>query len=167
MEIKTIKIDNKEYEIKVNENKTLTLTEIKKIEIKKVKLKPNHEELYFYIKTYGEIEQFRWDNNSFDIEVWDVGNGFFTQEEAEKELERRKVFQLLKDFKLQHDNIELDWDNYTQNKWCIFIDYIDKNLKIYYGYRTKDLNSVYFSSEDLAKQAIEEIGEKRIYNAFK
>lgn len=161
MEIKTIKIDNKEYEIKVNENKTLTLTEIKK-----VKTRPNNLERYFVIWADGEIS----DTPYFaygDKGIWNTGNGFFTKEEAEKELERRKVIQLLKEFKLQHDSIELDWENGLQPKWSVNISHITNNVICDCQCLEKDLNTVYFSSERLAKQAIKEIGEQRIYNAFK
>lgn len=162
MEIKTIKIDNKEYEIKVNEDKTLTLTEIKK-----VKIRPNNQERYFVIWADGEIS----DTPYFDYGdkgIWNTGNGFFTKEEAEKELERRKVIQLLKEFKLKNDPVVLDWSNFEQEKWSIVIDGKAKN-KCYcvYTYSIMNLNTVYFSSIALAKQAIEEIGEERIYNAFK
>lgn len=161
MEIKTIKIDNKEYEINVNEDKTLTLTEIKK-----VKIRPNNLERYFVIWADGEIS----DTPYFaygDKGIWNTGNGFFTKEEAEKELERRKVIQLLKEFKLKNDPVVLDWENTLQMKWNLTIDYTNKKTKTLFWRRAKDLNAVYFSSEDLAKQATEEIGEERIYNAFK
>jgi len=162
MEIKTIKIENKEYEIKVNENNILTLTEIKK-----VKLSPDDYEKYFYINNNGYVQS-SYFNSSIDENRWEAGNGFFTQEEAEKELERRKVFQLLKEFKLQHDNVELDWKNSKQKKWAIVIDGYEKN-KVYCTHTCtiRDLNTIYFSSKDILDQAIYEIGEKRIYNAFK
>lgn len=162
MEIKTIKIDNKEYEIKVNEDKTLTLTEIKK-----VKIRPNKEECYFVIWDDGEIENTPY-ATYIDKGVWNIGNGFFTKEEAEKELERRKVIQLLKDFKLQHDPVELDWENYTQKKWAVAIDGYEKNkVCCTYACTAKVVNTIYFSSKDLVEQAIKEIGEERIYEAFK
>lgn len=162
MEIKTIKIDNKEYEINVNEDKTLTLTEIKK-----VKTRPEIDGKYYYIFTTGIIDDGLFDSY-YGRRTWDAGNGFFTKEEAEKELERRKVFKLLKDFKLQHDNVELDWNNFDQKKWAIVIDGYEKN-KVYCTHTCaiRDLNTVYFSSKDILDQAIYKIGEKRIYNAFK
>lgn len=162
MEIKTIKIDNKEYEIKVNGNKTLTLTEIKK-----VKIRPNNLERYFVIWADGEISDTPYLAYG-DKGIWYTGNGFFTKEEAEKELERRKVIQLLKEFKLQHDNVVFDWSNFEQKKWSIVIDGCAKN-KCYcvYAYSIMNLNTIYFSSKDLVEQAIYKIGEQRIYNAFK
>lgn len=162
MEIKTIKIDNKEYEIKVNEGKTLTLTEIKK-----VKTRPYINEKYYCIFTTGIIDDGLFDSY-YGRHTWDAGNGFFTKEEAEKELEKRKVIQLLKEFKLKNDHVELDWGNSDQKKWSIVIDGHEKS-KVYctYTYSIMDLNAVCFSSKDLVEQAIKEIGEQRIYNAFK
>lgn len=162
MEIKTIKIDNKEYEIKVNEDKTLTLTEIKK-----VKTRPDIDEKYYYIFTTGIIDDGIFDSY-YGERTWNAGNAFFTKEEAEKEVERRKVFQLLKDFKLKNDNGELDWENSKQKKWAIVIDGCEKN-KVYCTHTCtiRDLNTIYFSSKDILEQAIYKIGEKRIYNAFK
>lgn len=165
--METIKIKNKEYEIKENEDKSLTLTEIKKNEIKKVKTSPDFNELYYFINDNENVVVGCF-NSNIDAKRWVAGNGFFTQEEAEKELERRKVFQLLKDFKLKNDNGELDWENFKQKKWAIVIDGCEKN-KVYCTHTCtiRDLNTIYFSSKDILDQAIYKIGEKRIYNAFK
>lgn len=167
--METIKIKDKYYTIKENEDGTLLLTETKKTETKKVKLRPDDNELYFYITLTNIIHSIRWDNTtSFDKNLWNVGNGFFTKEEAEKELERRKIIQLLKEFKLQHDNVELDWENYTQKKWAVAIDGYEKNkVCCTYACTAKAVNTIYFSSKDILDQAIYKIGEKRIYNAFK
>lgn len=165
--METIKIENKEYGIKENKDGTLLLTEIKKTEIKKVKVRPNFNEVYYFIDNNGWVG-FSYFNADFDKKRWVIGNGFFTQEEAGKEFERRKITQELKDFKLKNDKVELDWENFEQKKWAIVIDGCERN-KVYCTHTCtiRDLNTIYFSSKDILDLAIYKIGEKRIYNAFK
>ena len=46
---------------------------------------------YYCLSEYCKISEFIWDDTPFDKNVLESGNGFLTKEEAEFELERRKI----------------------------------------------------------------------------
>ncbi|MDY0144207.1 MAG: hypothetical protein RBR97_20180 [Bacteroidales bacterium] len=101
-------------ELKIN-GKAIELSEETKEQIKKacgqVKLRPTMEEKYWAI-TGGEVGSFYFDGGLIDNNIWNAGNGFFTKEEAQKELAKRQAIQRVKDYILENGMYyEPDWDN--------------------------------------------------------
>lgn len=91
-----------------------------------------------------------------------LGNYFQTKEEAEFAREKQLIYQKLKDYALEHNTEEIDWNNFNQFKW--FIKY-DNNCEIIRYCWTRFLNcmnQIYFTSEEIARAAVEEIGEDNI-----
>lgn len=90
------------------------------------------------------------------------GNYFQTKEEAEFARKKQLIYQQLKDYALEHTTEEFDWTNPNQFKW--FIRYDNKYKKIIYTWTrySIDLNQIYFTSEKIARDAVEKIGEDNI-----
>ena len=59
-------------------------------------------------------------------------------------------------------NLEIEWENCRQTKWYLVCNYIYKRIEIFTDTSYKHLNDIYFTSEELAKQAVAKIGEDRI-----
>lgn len=116
--------------------------------------KPYHRDRYFYINECGEIMNSEWFDDSIDISRYGIGNCFKTKEEAEFALEKRRVEVELQRF--AEENNECD----TGVRY--FISYnLDSEITVdqIYGVRLK---GIYFSSKEVAENAIWAIGKGRL-----
>lgn len=127
--------------------------------------KPNDDERYFTIDSSGGISTSTWNEkynylNEIDLNRYSLNNIFKTKEEAEFELERKKVMIELEDYAREH-NDEIDWDSmeekyficYNHHKYCVCVKFC-----IFIEY----CNATYFSSRKIAENAIKYVGEDRI-----
>lgn len=90
------------------------------------------------------------------------GNYFQTKEEAEFARKKQLVYQKLKDYALEHNTEEIDWDNYNQLKWIIRYEKDYKEIRYSWITDTFYINQIYFTSEKIARDAVKEIGEDNI-----
>lgn len=100
--------------------------------------------------------------HSFDKGIYKNGNYFRTEEEAEFELNKRLVYQELKDYALEHNEMSFDWKNGSQLKWVIFYDDQSKCLNYDYWYTHYYIGQIYFYSKETAQEAVKTVGEDRI-----
>ena len=146
-----------------NEERTTLLSLIEKASKPKNKVwKPEENETYYYSYSYGNIDEDTWDSANEDRNRYALGNCFKTKEEAEFALERQKVITELKRFALEHNDKEIDWSNRCQNKHFLYFNH-DKNRTCisactYFQYA----QCIYYTSIEIARAAIQEIGEERI-----
>lgn len=111
----------------------------------------NHDEFYL-LNGRGYIED-RCFNDYFDSSARDIGNAFLTKEEAEFELERRKIEAIMKKYSRP---FEKDKRNYY-----IYYDYGRDKVIIDIYYSVTD-GVPYFESEEIARDVIDEIGKDRL-----
>lgn len=97
-----------------------------------------------------------------DKNLYNFGNYFKTKEEAEFELNKRLVYQELKDYALEHNENDVDWTNVNQLKWGIFYDNQSKCLDYDYWYTRCYIGQIHFYSEETAREAVKAVGENRI-----
>lgn len=117
---------------------------------------------YYFISNCGEIicdYEEKFDGDSYRYQS---GNYFKTEEAAEFELNRRLVYQELKDYALEHNEGEIDWKNSEQEKWVLSYDSQIKFLGCYLRSVLSDIGQIYFSSRKIAQEAVEAIGKDRI-----
>lgn len=121
-------------------------------------------ESYYYMCGDGRIDSTKEGDAIFifDERAYELGNYFKTKEEAEFELNRRLVYQELKDYALEHNEGEIDWKNSDQEKWVISYDNQVKYLVYLDRYALSDIGQIYFSSPKIAQEAVKTIGEDRI-----
>ena len=117
---------------------------------------------YYFISGAGGIGKGREDKVAYDSNCYQLGNYFKTKEEAEFELNKRLVYQELKDYALEHNEGEIDWKNSDQEKWVISYDNQVKWLVYRDRYTRSDIGQIYFSSYEIAREAVKAIGEDRI-----
>lgn len=123
--------------------------------------KPKNGEDYYYIDVEGEYFSDSWDDNDFDDNAYAIGNCFKTKEEAKFVIEKLKVIAELKRFAQEH-NDKIDWNS---GSWKYYLVYD-------YHYPVKDIsicntiyvrrNGIFFTSKEIAQQAIETIGADRL-----
>ena len=94
----------KEYTIKLTDEQAKEVFE-KYGDQKVVKVRPNNGERYVMLNDVDMDTIAKGWGSSHD-HVWDSGNGYFTQEEAKKELKWRKARQVIRDF-IRKEGIEL------------------------------------------------------------
>lgn len=131
--------------------------ENKKKETKK-RWKPNFGEDYFRIDPFGNITSLKWENDVFDNKYYNARNIYKTKEEAEFEVERRKIMTELQNYADEH-NGEIDHPSYAL--WIAF-DEDDMSITVETESYLPPVGAVLFSYGGTAYDAIETIGEDRI-----
>lgn len=116
-------------------------------------------DIYYFITSQGRIEKTTWDDYEVDKERRDIGNCFLTREDAEFELERRKVETELLKYGGTRNAMSLGADT---EKWRIAYYHSDLELQRNIHINIDIQGCIYFKSKEDAQRAIDEIGEKRI-----
>lgn len=116
---------------------------------------------YYYIAGDSCLVDTVESETFYDGQYYQFGNYFKTKEEAIFAREKQYVYQQLKDYATEHNTKEIDWDNPNQSKWLIKYDSSDKEIR-YCWTSTIFINQAYFTSEEIARAAVKEIGEDDI-----
>jgi len=116
---------------------------------------------FISINAFGDItENCIWEDTVFDEEMRSAGNVFLTKEEAEKDIERRKVETLL----LKYGGRR--WIKQNGENWNIELRFANNGLLKNCAIRYLIQGTIYFDTEEQAQKAIDEIGEERIKKAL-
>ena len=121
-------------------------------------------DVYYLVGTNGSILKNHWNNVDSELSRRENGNVFLTKEEAQFELERRKIEAILLKYGRRN------W-KYHKNNFIIYYGFgytgfghnkliINDNRTI--GYQ----GTIYFDTEELCRQAIEEAGKDNIIKYF-
>lgn len=124
--------------------------------------KPEKNKNYYFITANGVVEYQNWDEDCYDDACYELGNCFETEEQAEFAIEKQKVYMELKRYALEHNEREIDWSNIYQAKWCIIFNHIENLLQIRNYTCNEQIGQIYFTSKEIAQNAIQKIGEDRI-----
>lgn len=135
------------------------------IEDKKQWWEPKNKDLYWYISNDGEIHSWNF-NKKFNTSSLNFGNCFQTKKQAKFMVEKLRVIHELQKFAFENNEEEIDWNNKDQRKYYLILTCTGGKNRYMDATYTFELRSVpfnvYFTSEKLAKKAIETIGEDRI-----
>lgn len=119
--------------------------------------KPKDGERYYIIKEYGRVVDIKWDNVDFDNGCYNFHNCFKTEEEAQKELDRRIAEQELLDL--------VDWKDGECSE--IVYDFRDKEFSIKCLCTETCYSPYRFVSKESAKKAIDTLGTERLKLIFR
>ena len=122
--------------------------------------KPKDEEEYYYIDDSGDVSCTYCNCCIVDDDRYAIGNCYRTREEAEFALEKLKVIAELKRFAQKH-NEKIDWKNSDKKKYYLYYDYSANNIACKFKQYTR-MSTIYFSSSEIAQQAIKAIGADRL-----
>lgn len=118
--------------------------------------KPQYGDTVYYIKYTGRIGTMTWANDEDDLVMWELGIIFFTEEEAEFAIEKRKVEVELERYADEHNS------KIIKKRFCIqYNDEDTKQLSCNF-WSLKLQGAVMFTSRQLVFDAIEAVGEDRI-----
>lgn len=144
------------------------------VEDKKECWEPKKDEKYYYITDCGDVDNHLYSNlvvnDDYLYANWlierarfNMGNCFKTKEEAEHMVEKLKVIHELQKFAYENNEKEIDWNNFSQNKFYLIYDSDVNNIFIdYFSFTRTNPFNIYFTSFKIAKRAIEAVGEDRI-----
>ena len=128
--------------------------------------KPDNGEKYFCLLSDGSVESTTYYKGALfcacDLERYTIGNCFKTKEEAEFVAEQIKVYTELKRYAAEHNEGEIDWRNSLRCKYCIIYDHVYKTFIVSPYHTIQNLMQVYFTSSQIARDAIKAVGEDRI-----
>lgn len=152
----------------LEKHQDLELTEEQEKEIKKFlnikdgkKWKPKKNEEYWYVDSFGDTAvEISAEDSEDEYKIFS-NNCFKTEEEAEFRLEQINVYNELKNF-ADENNDEIDWIYQRRPKYSIVYSYIENELDISGWTNVRDLGQIYFTTKELALQAIETVGGDRI-----
>lgn len=134
----------------------------KVVEVKRKVWKPNIGEHYWYLCGNGHISTVTWCGSKIDVGRYKLGNCFRTEEEAKFAIEKQKVKTELQRFADEHnDSDQEEWDG-ANFHYYIGYDVIDDDLMPVPAVMLRRINEVYFSSKEIAEDAANKIGVKRI-----
>lgn len=121
--------------------------------------KPEDGDKYYAICWSGRIDFYLWNSDSKDDLCFKLGNCFKTEEEAQKELDRRLAEQELLDMV----DAKMSDENY---KW--FIEY-DPRGPVFYPNNTvfRFATPLLFSSKESAQKAIDTLGTEKLKLIFR
>lgn len=108
---------------------------------------------YYYLNPNGSVCVDTFKNYPIDIRAREIGNMFLTQEEAEFELERRKIEAVMKKYSVPFESGKCNWS--------IYYDHFYNTVGIAH-WGNSDLGGYYFETKEIAQQVIEEVGEERL-----
>lgn len=119
-------------------------------------------ERYWLITASGQIESFTWSNQQFDTDRYSQGHLFKTEQEAEKERDRRILLTRFRQFR---DKCNGDWKpdfkDYDECKYAINYDWHEE-VCYYCEHRcVEQITQLgYFKHKEDAKRAIELFGDE-------
>lgn len=115
---------------------------------------------YYYIDIYGDVDITTFGIGTCweDKKMIEIGNVFLTREEAEHEAERIKCEAVL----LKYGTRNMMSLGHNGEKYFIYFNHVRSVIEIGSCFKTCDQGTIYFESKELAKKAIEEVGEDRL-----
>ena len=115
-------------------------------------LKKEDGEQYYVLRTTGDINIDNF-SSRLDEYIREAGNVFLTREEAEFEIERRKIETIM----MKHGRPF----KYGEYDYCIEYSHNNNTLSIF-RYSAASFGIPYFETREIAEKVIDEIGEDRL-----
>ena len=126
--------------------------------------KPEKNEVYYFVNSYGVVEQ-DWNSTEFipDMKRYNAYNCFQTEEQAKAEAAKIVVRRELEDIarRLNKDK-EINWNNHSQFKYYIMYDYEKDILDSANACKYRRQGTVYCLDNHFLNVVIQEIGEERL-----
>ena len=120
----------------------------------------NLDEKYYRVDTFNQVSPLEDINSDYDTWLYDSHNYFKTREDAKKYARVLETEMLLRKYADKH-NEDMPWDGRCGHYF--FYYNVGSNVICTDCYTfSKEAREIYFSSKEIARAAIEEIGKERI-----
>lgn len=103
-----------------------------------------------------------WSDSTTDKNIFEIGEYFNTEQEAEQQLKERKLLFKLKQWaKLKNAGWEPDWSDGGEIKYYIFYSNSDRYLKVSSAFSLERFNKLpYFKTRGITQECIDLFGEE-------
>ncbi len=132
---------------------------------------PKKGDEYWYTSSLGSYAADTFSESNVDAMRIAIGNCYKTQEAAKQVVEKMKVMTELKrlaDKSWKEAGVEIDWStSNSSTKYFVRCGMECDIVLVDNNYSIKNINDIYFHSEQKAKEAIDKIGEDRLKSVFK
>ena len=157
--MKTVKliIEDKEIEVQISDEQFAELTKPKKVTgFERAK---HNEKLYYTVSSNGTVGN-PSDTTISDEQRYKIANYYTSKELAEWCCRSDNLNRQMRRWAAEHNIYPLDW--YDSGAICCHIMYDSKNrsLVVHHSAYGHFPEAVYFSTEEVAEQAIEEFGDE-------
>lgn len=162
------KLKEKQEELKREiEKLDIQLKELEYQEKRCKRWKGKQNEKYWYISSDSIVNHMMEMNDDQDDGSYEIGNYFRTKEEAEKAVEKIKIYMQLKDLALRLNKGEkIDWTNDDQAKYYIYYDHETMKLDYSQDWSYQRIGQIYCLDRQFLNKAKCEIGEENIRKLF-
>jgi ribosomal protein L21E len=120
--------------------------------------KPKKIDQYYYINDFTDVCTDTWQEAGADYKRFKIGNVYKTREEVCFALERAKVKAELERYALEHNDPDYSGNDY----YYIIMNTGVKDTSVLEYWKAKVEGATHFTSEKIAKDAIEAVGKERI-----
>ena len=128
---------------------------------------PENGDIYYFIEANGTVYEDKWTNDSFDQQRFYLYNYFKTNEEAQREIDRRLIKAKLNEIanRLNGDQV-IKWDSAIQSKYYLNLS-TEGSLHLGFSIIDKMEGTTYCLSEDFLDVVVDEIGEQELFDYIK
>lgn len=131
---------------------TLEFEEIKPTGWERVK----ENNLYYYVNPRGAVHSYEEAGDATDDGIFANYNYFSTKEKAEQVRDMILLQRMMIKFYDENDG-KVDWTDTENEKYNIYYDYEYNSWETTWTYTTRQLNQIYFSTEELVQRCIDEV----------
>lgn len=129
--------------------------------------KPEFDEDYYIVEPYGEVVENTWFDDNYDEGKYNIGNCFKTEKEAEKAVEKAKIYTQLKRLAEEINTEPIDWKNDNQWKYHIVYNHATNYLLNFYVTSIQEEGIIYCTNSQFLEIAQQHIGEENLLKLFK
>ena len=127
---------------------------------KTIRGRVEENEVYFYVGEDGKVYE---DNDIYtvtDNTRYKIANYSTVKSKMEFKALRDNLLSRMQRWADIHNEKKIDWNNSEQRKYVIYYDYDDNKFGFTYNYYNRDLGQIYFTSEEIVRQCLEEFKEE-------
>ena len=135
--------------------------EVEKEEKENKRWRSKNGDIYWLVGRNGKHDWSYELNRDSDSFRYDTHNYFQTEEEAQRYAKVLETERQLKKFADEHNDV-IDWSDINQHKWNLCYYYSRYEVSPIRCCGVKESRTIYFSSREIAQQAIDKIGEDKI-----
>lgn len=103
------------------------------------------------------------DKDAVDEHNYETANYYSSKEVAENNLRADRLMRQLRRYAVERNEGEIDWGNINQSKFFIVYDFDSEEIFVSWVTCTRDFGQIYFTSEQIAEQAIEEFKDELLW----
>ena len=151
-----LKVNGKTVQVEMTEEQLKELGVIKPRTGYERRKECNNE--YYLVTAGGSVIEEK-DTALFDQNCYEVGNFYSNKMIAENNARADRLQRCLRQWQALNDKpiSQSDWEDNGKSKWCIMYSYGAEELYVNNFYYTRLPNVIYFTTQEKAEEAIEEV----------